>query len=77
MCYICEARGNVGTNYKATQKTIAGARRALGPTPKKEKALVGHCFGDHIDLTKIPRNKLWKTADLKNLLTPESRSAIL
>ncbi|KKK92602.1 hypothetical protein LCGC14_2701310, partial [marine sediment metagenome] len=27
MCYICEARGTVGENYKAAQKEIAIARR--------------------------------------------------
>lgn len=65
MCYICQARGHVGANYAATQKVIAGVKRGLGPTPPKERKRVEHCFGDHIDLTKVPRNKLWSAADLK------------
>lgn len=29
MCYICEAKGHVGANYKAAQKEITAALRAL------------------------------------------------
>ena len=30
MCYICEARGTVGKNYKAAQKEITAAIRVWG-----------------------------------------------
>ena len=30
MCYICEARGHVGANYKAAQKEITAALKVWG-----------------------------------------------
>ena len=59
MCYICEARGTVGANYKAAQKAINAAlttwRRSGGaPTLRR-------------DLTNAPSigKRLWSNKDLK------------
>ena len=62
MCYICEARGTVGENYKATQKEIATARRQLGRVPPDEAQ---HFWGVGKDWTKAPTKRLWSNADLK------------
>ena len=56
MCYICEARGTVGKNYKAAQKAIAEAKRAL---PEG-------CYSfSRPDRTKPPVGKVWDAANLK------------
>ena len=52
MCYICEARGTAGKNYKVTQKAIAAAKRVLHGR-----------FG--FDRTKPAAHKAWSAADLK------------
>ena len=54
MCYICEANGHVGANYKAAQKEIAAALRVW---PKRERR----------DLLTAPPvgSRLWSNADLK------------
>ena len=56
MCYICEARGNVGKNYKAAQKMINLALRAL-PGSLRERP----------DWQNAPPvgKRLWSNADLK------------
>ena len=61
MCYICEARGNVGPKYAETQKIIASAVRVVGkPSPKPS-------WGNSHDWTKAPpaNRRLWSNADLK------------
>ena len=55
MCYICEARGRVGKNYRAAQKAIAEAKRAL---PGRTLT-----FGKPWE--KAPSHRLWSLADLK------------
>ena len=62
MCYICEARGTVGPNYKAAQKEIAIARRQLGRVPPHQR---DHFWGAGRDWTKAPSKRLWNNADLK------------
>ena len=58
MCYICEARGHVGANYKATQKEITAALKVWGSGggPRRRP-----------DLLNVPsqRGRLWSNADLK------------
>ena len=58
MCYICEARGTVGENYKAAQKEVKAAIRAVGKVPG---------WGANHDLTVPPpaSKRLWSNADLK------------
>jgi hypothetical protein len=62
MCYICEARGTVGENYKAAQKEIAIARRQLGRVPPYQ---ADHFWGVGRDWTKPPSKRLWSLAELK------------
>jgi len=62
MCYICEAKGHVGANYKATQKVVAAAKRALGRVPGQE---MQHCWGTSHDWTKMPTKRLWGADSLK------------
>ena len=54
MCYICEARGTVGANYKAAQKAINVALRVWGRSGS-------------VDLTNAPPpgKRLWSNKDLK------------
>ncbi|KKL79782.1 hypothetical protein LCGC14_2011300 [marine sediment metagenome] len=70
MCYICEARGTVGPNYKAAQKEIAAARRAWGKQRRiRDDGLRNFLpsWGDGKDWTKpAPASKrLWTLAELK------------
>lgn len=67
MCYICQARGNVGANYVATQKTIAGALKALGPAHYGRDHQ--HSWGDRHDWTKAPTKgrRCWTLANLKSI----------
>lgn len=57
MCYICEARGHVGKNYKAAQKEINAAlavwSRVRG-APKRRA-----------DWTTAPTKRLWSNADMR------------
>ncbi|KKM83614.1 hypothetical protein LCGC14_1307640 [marine sediment metagenome] len=54
MCYICEARGTVGVGYRAAQKMINLALRALpGRMPRRP------------DWQNAPTKRLWSNADLK------------
>ena len=66
MCYICEARGNVGANYKAAQKEINAAIRAIGRPSKGSRAYQGS-WGNAHDWTVAPPvgKRLWSNADLK------------
>ena len=59
MCYICEARGHVGANYKAAQKEIEAALRTWGRTPGAPRR--------RKDLLNVPSKsgRLWSNADLK------------
>ena len=58
MCYICEARGHVGANYKAAQKEITAAIRVWGAPggPRRRP-----------DWQNAPSQsgRLWSNADLK------------
>ncbi len=56
MCYICEARGTVGPNYKAAQKEIAAALRVWGRSGSK-------AFG--WDKPAPASQRLWTLAELK------------
>ena len=67
MCYICEARGTVGENYKAAQKEIAAAKRGLGPynPPPGYRGQFKRSWGTNRDWTKPPSKRLWTNAELK------------
>lgn len=67
MCYICEARGNVGKNYKAAQKEIAEAKKALGPfkPPSGYLGTFKRSWGSGKNWTNPPSHRLWSNADLK------------
>ena len=69
MCDICEAKGHVGANYKATQKTIAEAKRALGRPKVSYSSYMVPTFvsswGDRHDWTKAPGKRLWGADSLK------------
>ena len=59
MCYICEARGTVGKNYKAAQKEITRALRVWGRVAAGERR--------RPDWQSVPtaQGRLWSIADLK------------
>ena len=72
MCYICEARGNVGKHYKEYQKSIAAAKSAIGPR-RFGIDQAEHSFGDGKDWTKMPpkSKRLWKQTELVLLASIE------
>lgn len=56
MCYICEARGTVGKDYKAAQKEIAAALRAWHNRGNKASGWVN----------PVPASqRLWTNKELK------------
>ncbi len=58
MCYICEARGTAGAGYAATQALLA---RPWRPSLAHE---CWPCWGDKLDLTALPADRLWSRHDL-------------
>ncbi len=73
MCYICEARGTVGKNYKAAQKEIAAALRVYTYKHCPDHMCCATLSGNKpfrkplIDWTKpAPASqRLWTLAELK------------
>ena len=57
MCYICEARGNVGANYKAANREITKAIQVVGKPNTS--------WGNTHNWTTMPTKRLWSNADLK------------
>lgn len=62
MCYLCVARGVVGTNYAATQKSIKLALATWRTHPGSDNG--GLRPRINRDLTTTPRNRTWDRSQL-------------
>ena len=72
MCYICEARGTVGANYKAAQKEIAAGLRLYSYKRCPDSNCCATISGNkafrkpRFSVTAPPASqRLWSNADLK------------
>ena len=57
MCYICEAKGHVGANYKAANREITKAIRQVGK-PRSS-------WGNNHNWNALPSKRLWDANSLK------------
>ena len=57
MCYICEAKGHVGANYKAANREITKAIQIVGKPDRS--------WGNTHNWLTMPTKRLWGADNLK------------